>query len=130
MAQMQAPLSLNALMPTNLMMPRSGDAPLSGDVTQSILPWHWMSNWIGNKFSLFSVNLGRSAAPEVESEILDEVGSYGRQLGRISDVLEVLVARLPRESLSPQEVEAIEDFSVQMREIRRIKQARMGSRAR
>ncbi len=28
------------------------------------------------------VNLGKSAAPDVEARILDEVGSHGRQLGR------------------------------------------------
>ena len=126
MAQMQAPLTLNNLMP----LPRPGGGPLSGDVTQSILPWRWAFDWIGNQVSFLTVNLGRSSAPEVETEILDKVGSYGRQLGRIGDVLEILVARLPRESLSKEEIEAIEDFSVQIREIKRIKQHRRGGSGR
>ena len=124
MAQMQAPLSFNNLPMSNLVAPPSaggGNGPFSGGVAQSILPWRWAFDWIGNQFSFLTVNLGNSSAPEVETEILDKVGSYGRQLGRIGDVLEILVSRLPRESLSKEEVEAIEDFSVQMREIKRIK---------
>lgn len=128
MAQMQAPLSFNnpsldRLMPqANSVRGSTHNGPGSGDVMQSILPWRWAFDWIGNQFSLLTVNLGRSSAPEVESEILDNVGSYGRQLGHIGEVLEVLILRLPRESLSPKELETIEDFSAQMREIRRIKQ--------
>ena len=83
-----------------------------------------MANLVGNRFSWFTVNLGRSSAPEVEADILNEVGSYGRQLGRIGDVLEVLVNKLPRDSLSEHERAAVEDFSSQLREIRRIKQKR------
>ena len=54
-------------------------------------------------------------------EILDQVGSYGRQLGRIGEALEVLVKHLPRGKLKQDEIEALEAFSVQMREIAKIK---------
>jgi hypothetical protein len=124
MAMMLAPLSLNhpAASPTA----SGGTGPFSGGVAQNILPWNWFNNFTGNRFSWFTVNLGRSSAPEVEAEILDDVGSYGRQLGRIGDVLEVLVAKLPRDSLTPDERAAVEDFSSQMREIKRIKEKRRG----
>jgi hypothetical protein len=124
MAMMLAPLSINhpAAAPTA----SGGNGPFSGGVAQNILPWNWFSNFVGNRFSWFTVNLGRSSAPEVESEILDEVGSYGRQLGRIGDVLEVLVAKLPRDTLTEAERAAVEDFSAQMREIKAIKQKRRG----
>jgi hypothetical protein len=98
--------------------------PWSGAVNQSILPWRWAFDWIGNQFSVFTINLGRSSAPKVETEILEEVGSYGRQLGRLSEAVEVLVERLPRDQLSKPEREAIEAFSVQMREIKKIKATR------
>src|SRR5260370_31674647 len=39
---------------------------------------------------------------DVENNVLREVGSYGMQLGRILDVLDVLVARLPQDKLTPQ----------------------------
>ena len=122
MANFQAPVSLD--------MPNSGKGttvqmPWSGAVNQSILPWRWAFDWIGNQFSVFTINLGRSSAPEVETEILNDVGSYGRQLGRLSEAVEVLVRRLPRAELTADEVAAIEAFSVQMREIAKIK-ARAG----
>src|SRR5829696_9145819 len=91
--------------------PRRGGSvrmPGSGAVNQSILPWRWAFDFIGNQFSLSTVNLGRSSAPEVETEILDNVGSYGRQLGRIGEALEVLVRRLPRSELTESELAAIE----------------------
>jgi len=122
MAMMLAPLSINH--PAASSSASGGNGPFSGGVAQNILPWNWIANFTGSKFSWFTVNLGRSSAPEVEADILDEVGSYGRQLGRIGDVLEVLVSKLPRESLSDHERAAVEDFSSQLREIRRIKQKR------
>jgi hypothetical protein len=121
MAMMLAPLSINhAAAPAA----SGGNGPFSGGVAQNILPWNWFANFAGSRFSWFTVNLGRSSAPETETEILDEVGSYGRQLGRIGDVLEVLVNKLPRDSLSEHERAAVEDFSAQMREIKRIKHKR------
>ena len=57
--------------------------PLSGNVSQLISPW---AGWFGNsQLGLININLGQSSAPEVEQEILEDVGSYGRQLGRIGD---------------------------------------------
>ena len=120
MAMMLAPLSINH--PAAPPSASGGNGPFSGGVAQNILPWNWIATFTGSKFSWFTVNLGRSSAPEVEADILDEVGSYGRQLGRIGDVLEVLVNKLPRDTLSDHERAAVEDFSAQLREIRRIKQ--------
>jgi hypothetical protein len=125
MAMMLAPLSLNH--PAASSTASGGTGPFSGGVSQNILPWNWFSNFTGNRFSWFTVNLGRSSAPEVEADILENVGSYGRQLGRISDVLEVLVKRLPREALTETERAAVEDFSAQMREIKRIKEKQRGT---
>jgi hypothetical protein len=124
MAMMLAPLSINH--PAAPPSASGGNGPLSGGVAQNILPWSWMANVMGNRFSWFTVNLGRSSAPEVEADILEEVGSYGRQLGRIGDALEVLVNRLPRDSLSEHDRAAVEDFCSQMREIRRVKQQPRG----
>jgi hypothetical protein len=124
MAMMLAPLSINH--PAAAPVASGGVGPFSGGVAQNILPWNWFSNFTGNRFSWFTVNLGRSSAPEVEADILENVGSYGRQLGRIGEVLEVLVAKLPREALTENERAAVEDFSAQMREIKRIKERRLG----
>ena len=80
--------------------------PLSGDVIQWINPITWFMS--GNQIT---ANLGESSAPEVETEILDRIGTYGRQLGQISDAMIVLLKYLPdRSNLSAQEMEAIDAF--------------------
>jgi hypothetical protein len=56
-------------------------------LTQTINPWSWSFG----DFSLFTVNLGQSAAPDVESRVLAEVGSYGRQIGRLGEALAALL---------------------------------------
>ena len=65
--------------------------PLSGDVTQAINPWSWTFGAASSQAGLVNSNLGRSSDPELEKELLDEVGSYGMQLGRIGDALAVLI---------------------------------------
>jgi hypothetical protein len=72
--------------------------PLSGDVNQWINPV--TSWWSGNQIS---VNLGEAGSPETEAEILRRVGSYGRQLGRITDAMIVLLRHLPRDANFTQE---------------------------
>ena len=120
MAYMQAPVAFEGVAPGRGASVR---LPGSGAVNQSILPWRWAFQFHRQPVACSApVNLGRSSAPEVETEILDNVGSYGRQLGRLGEALEVLVRRLPRSELTESELAAIEAFSVQMREIAKIKE--------
>ncbi len=73
-----------------------GLAPNS--LTQSILP-----DW-----SFMTINENNSSAPGTEQKIVSQ-DSYGRQIGRMMDVLEVLVAREP--SLKDNDaVKAFEDL--------------------
>ena len=85
--------------------------PLSGDVVQSINPFTaWMSP-IGSQFGLININLGQSSEPKIEEEVLSDVGTYGRQLGRIGDALVVLLAHFrPAEPLTTEETEAISEL--------------------
>lgn len=55
-----------------------------------------------------SVNSGD--AP-IENHVLGRAGSYGKQLGILLDVVEVLVARLPAEELTPTERRAVDAFT-------------------
>jgi hypothetical protein len=55
-------------------------------LNQSILP-----NW---SFNLFSVNLGATSNADVEQDALQNVGSYGKQIGHLAEALEVVVKRL------------------------------------
>ena len=66
----------------------------AGDVTQAINPWTFTGN--GNQIGLFNVSLGESSAPAVEQDAIRRVGSYGKQIGRIADALEALIAALDR----------------------------------
>jgi hypothetical protein len=68
--------------------------PLSGNVTQTINPWNWVFNATGGQYGLVNIELGQSSDPAVEEEVLSDVASYGKQLGRIEDALLLLVARV------------------------------------
>ena len=82
--------------------------PLSGNVTQSILPWNWVFNPTGGQFGLVNIALGQSTNPAVEEEVLSDVASYGKQLGRIEDALLVLLAHFhPERALTAEEENAI-----------------------
>ncbi|HUN95249.1 MAG TPA: hypothetical protein VMU69_03295 [Bradyrhizobium sp.] len=89
--------------------------PLSGDVTQWIAPI--TSWWSGNQIT---VNLGESGSPDTEAEILRRVGSYGRQLGRVSDAMIVLLRHLPA-NLTQEEKDAIKAFEKMADQIADIK---------
>ncbi|NLH80034.1 MAG: hypothetical protein GX458_04205, partial [Phyllobacteriaceae bacterium] len=96
---------------TDFQAPVTFRFPWAGDVTQAIMP---VTTWFspsGGNYSLFSVNLGASTAPELEAAILARAGSYGKQIGRIGEAVAVLVAVLEKsdawQHLSSQEREAI-----------------------
>lgn len=98
--------------------------PLSGDVNQSINPWTWFFKSVGSQFGLININLGKSADPELEQQILDDVGTYGRQLGQIGDALGVLLKHVKLDGLDAQDKQAIEAFQYQLAEIARLKARR------
>jgi hypothetical protein len=82
--------------------------PLSGDVVQSISPWTALFSPIGNQLGVININLGQSSDPDVEQEVLSDVGTYGKQIGRIGDALIVLLAHFnPERPLSQEEAAAI-----------------------
>jgi hypothetical protein len=96
--------------------------PLSGDVTQTINPWNWVFQPEGGQFGLINVNLGMSANPQLEQRILDDVGSYGRQLGRIGEALDVLLDHVKLDRLDARERAVIEDFRLQLAQVKRVKE--------
>ena len=59
---------------------------------QAINPWSFYNQ--GAQIGLVNVNLGQTPRPDIEQKILDDVGSYGRQLGRIGDALDILKGQL------------------------------------
>jgi hypothetical protein len=80
--------------------------PLSGGVTQSINPF--TAFMTGGQFGLVNINLGQSSEPDVEAEVLSDVATYGKQIGRIEDALIVLLTHFhPRKALTKDETDAI-----------------------
>ena len=97
--------------------------PLSGDVPFSVTPWINFGA-VGNRFSFLNVDVGSSSAPEVEQQVLQDVGSYGKQLGRMGDALRVLLDHFePRKGLSRDEKKAIRALQAMLDEIDDIKRA-------
>ncbi len=87
---------------------------------QAINPWTFYQQ--GAQFGFINIDLGQTAHPEVEQAILDEVGSYGKQLGHIGDALEVLLNHVKLEGLSKTERDALEVLRGQLASVRQVKQ--------
>src|SRR5690242_8960471 len=87
---------------------------------QAINPWSFYQQ--GAQFGFINIDLGQTSHPDVEQKILDEVGSYGRQLGRIGDALEVLLNHVDLAKLKPQERDCIDILRGQLAEVRKVKQ--------
>jgi hypothetical protein len=85
--------------------------PFSGAVTQAF-PW---TNY-------FTINLGQSSNPEIEKEALS-VASYGKQLGRIGDVVLVLLRHVDLGNMSHEEKAAVGDLKSMLHEIANTKAA-------
>ncbi len=97
-------------------------APLGGAVTQMFDIW---SNWFENvgQIGFINIDLGRTEKPELERRILRDVGSYGRQIGRMSEALEVLIdqAKLDRTKLSDAQIAALHEFHEMVEDVKRCK---------
>jgi hypothetical protein len=88
-------------------------------LTQAINPWNTVVN----------INSNNSAAPEIERAVLTKY-SYGRQLGRLNDVVALLVKRLEdsKPSLSSEEERAIAQFTALEGDVDKMKKAGLALR--
>ena len=86
---------------------------------QAINPWTFA--FTGDQVGLINISIGDTKHPEVEREILDEVGSYGRQLGHIGDALEVLIDNFDQTGLKPPAKDALTILLGELAEIRKVK---------
>jgi hypothetical protein len=64
-------------------------APLSGDVTQAIDTSLIRS--FGEQLGFININTTGAGDAQVERRIVEQVASYGRQLGRVLDAVDVLI---------------------------------------
>lgn len=87
---------------------------------QAINPWSLA--FTGDQLGLINISIGATSHPEVERQILDEVGSYGRQLGHIGNALEVLIDHFDQSTLGQPEKDALAILKGELAEIRQVKQ--------
>ena len=100
--------------------------PLSGAVTQSINPVTW---WVRGAQQVGFINVYATNTPDaaLERRIVEDVASYGRQLGRIMDALDVLLARAERErtgAWDASERAAVAAFRELVRDVAAVKEQR------
>ena len=97
--------------------------PLSGPVAQAFRLWASLFSAFGSQIGLINVSVGKSPAPSIEEEVLSDVASYGRQLGRMGDALVVLLkyVELP-ENLPDPEKRAIDDLKRMLADIADVKE--------
>src|SRR5215208_4128282 len=84
--------------------------PLSGNVTQTINPWSWWFKFTGNQVGFINVYEMQSSDSEQERKIVEEVASYGKQLGRIVDALSVVLRHEHFTDLHPDQERAMKRF--------------------
>ncbi|WP_326542527.1 hypothetical protein [Pseudorhodoferax sp.] len=90
---------------------------------QDINPWTWVNPFAYSQVGWININLGKSADPALERRILDDVGSYGRQIGQLGDALEAVLDHMPATSWSAEGQAAVAAFRFQLAEVRRLKKA-------
>lgn len=87
--------------------------PFSGDVTQ---PWSWLY-----QFAPITINQMKTENPALEKRIVNEVASYGKQLGKLMEAVQVLIKNLDASQLGSGEKAVVESFTHMANEITAIK---------
>ena len=95
-------------------------APLSGDVTQAIDTS--LVRGIGDQLGFININTSQAGDPALERRIVEEVASYGRQLGRLLDAVDVLIRRDTPGKLTRGDQRALDELQALRAEIDATKQ--------
>ena len=78
-------------------------------------------NQRGAQFGFINIDLGDTAESDLERKLLDRVGSYGRQLGRIGDALDIILKHVKLGELAPAEKDALDILKGQLAAVRQVK---------
>jgi hypothetical protein len=95
--------------------------PLSGDVWQAINPWSWWLESTGQQVGFINIYETEAGDPDQELAIVENVASYGKQLGRIIDALSVVLRHESFSTLKPDEQSAKQRFLEMADEIAAVK---------
>jgi hypothetical protein len=90
-------------------------APLSGDVTQAIDTSLIRS--FGEQLGFININTTGAGDAQLERRIVEQVASYGRQLGGVLDAVGVLIRHDIAGELPPEDRRALERLSVRFGKI-------------
>jgi hypothetical protein len=85
------------------------------DAFQPQVQWNWpLSGAVSVPITMpgITINLGGSGNPPLEQDMLDHVGSYGRQIGWLCDALEVALKKIDGETLTQDDEKALKTFSL------------------
>jgi hypothetical protein len=93
-------------------------------LAQVINPLYWLTSGTG-QIGFINISGTASASPEAEAAIIEDVATYGRQLGRISDVLEAVLAQTDRDDWLPAQKEAVSQFREMTAQIAAVKAGHM-----
>jgi hypothetical protein len=94
--------------------------PFSGDVTQAINPWTlWLR--MMSQIGFININMTESSDPGMERQIVENVAGYGKQLGRIMEVLDALLAHTATSGWSAEQKKTLGDFLELAKEIAAVK---------
>ena len=94
--------------------------PFSGDVTQAINPWTWWLRMM-SQIGFININMTESSDPGMERQIVENVAGYGKQLGRIMEVLCALLAHTATSGWSAEQKKTLGDFLELAKEIAAVK---------
>jgi hypothetical protein len=101
-------------------MPNAFQISLAPDkLWQAINPWTF--NQQGARFGFINIDLGNTQHADVEQTILNEVGSYGRQLGHIGEALGIILKHVQLHKLNDSERKVIEVFQGELARVEQIK---------
>ena len=77
------------------------------------------------QIGFINISAAASAKPDVEKYVIENVATYGRQLGRISDVLDFALKQLGADKWKDEQADALNDFRTMKVEIDAVKSNRL-----
>jgi hypothetical protein len=89
-------------------------------LAQVINPLYWLTSGSG-QIGFVNISGQASAKPEVEADIIENVATYGRQLGRITDVLNAMLKDLRADTWTGDAAKAVEAFNQMNAQIAAVK---------
>jgi hypothetical protein len=91
------------------------------DTFKPQVEWNWpLSGAVSVPITMpgITINLGGSGNPPLEQDMLDHVGSYGRQIGWLCDALEVALKKMDGKTLNAADEKALKTFELMAAAIR------------